>query len=256
MLLVLQMVVCAAIAFAGGFWILSLWFDRRITGREGLLLLIGLVSLMFFAISQVFKGGPGVLFLFAGVFGAALLIRVLARRAERRLKAQFATDDIAKYREAIENHPDNPHAHSLLADVYRRLGRWKLAAEEYESAIELDSNLKQERYWLEKMRTEIERATEKKMRCPRCLTLRRDRERECLECGRLYSTIEIWRHALHIMEPSKKALVLGVAFGASAAAVAMLAMAPGTLKLASIGVFVLAPIVMLIISARMKHVAR
>ena len=41
-IVIINIVLCAVIAFAGGFWILSAWFDRRLAGREMLILAAGL----------------------------------------------------------------------------------------------------------------------------------------------------------------------------------------------------------------------
>jgi len=252
-ILVFTIVICAAIAFAGGIWILSGWFDRRLSGREAVLLALGLFALMFYSVSLALRGGPGILILFAVVFGTALLLRGLARYADRSIAKQLDDADIAKYTEAIETYPENPHAHSLLADVYRRLGEHDLAAQEYEAALRIDPSLKEERYWFERMRSEIGRLASRKMSCPRCGTERRDGELECLECGRLYSSIETWRHAFRVMEPAQKALWLGLALGAAAAATAVVSLAPGATKLASLAVVLLVPVCILVMSARMRR---
>lgn len=252
-LIAFKIVVCALIGFAGGYWILSALFDRLISLREAVMLGVGLFFLMFFSISHMLRGGPGLPILFVGVFGPALLLRALGRHADRRISARLDEAEIAKYRTAIEDYPDNPHAHSLLADVYRRLGKREQAAQEYEVALELDPSLKQERYWLEKMRTEIEEAAAKEMTCPRCGTPRHNRALECAECGRPYSSIETWRHGLEAMDPWRKALWLGSAIGAAAAAIAVLSWAPGTMKLMSVAVFLALPVFVMVLSARMRR---
>jgi tetratricopeptide (TPR) repeat protein len=131
----LKIVLAALFGFAGGFWILSALFDRRISAREAVMLGVGLFFLMFFSISSMLRGGPGLLILFVGVFGPALLLRSLGRYADSRISTRLNDAEIAKYRQAIYDYPDNPHAHSLLADVYRRLERHELAAQEYEAAL-------------------------------------------------------------------------------------------------------------------------
>ncbi len=248
-----KIVVCALIGFAGGFWILSALFDRRISAREAVVLGLGLFVLMFFSVSLALHGGPGLLVLSAGVFGTALLLRGLGRYADHAITDRLNEVEIAKYRQAIENYPDNPHAHSLLADVHRRLGEHELAAKEYEAALQLDPSLREERYWLEQMRTEVERATQKGMSCPRCGAARPPQEAMCPECGRLYSTIETWRHALRVIEPWCKALWMGAGLGGLAAVIAVLSWAPGAMKLMSIAVFVVAPVFVIVLSARMRR---
>ncbi len=250
---VFKIVICAFIAFAGGLWILSGWFDRRLSGREAFVLGLGLLALMFYSISLALRGGPGILILFAVVFGTAFVIRSLAGYAERSTTKRLDDADIAKYRDTIEQYPDNPHAHSLLADSYRRSGEHSLAAEEYEIALKIDPGLKEERYWLERMRSEIERLASGQMSCPRCGTVRRDAELECLECGRPYASVETWRHAFQTMEPPRRALWLGLALGAAAALTAVLSLVQSAGKLAILAVFLAAPLVIIVMSARMRR---
>ena len=80
---VFTIAICAFIAFAGGMWILSGWFDRRLSGREAFLLGLGLLALMFYSISLAISGGPGILILFSVVFGTALVLRSVAWYADR-----------------------------------------------------------------------------------------------------------------------------------------------------------------------------
>ena len=250
---VFTIAICAFIAFAGGMWILSGWFDRRLSGREAFLLGLGLLALMFYSISLAISGGPGILILFSVVFGTALVLRSVAWYADRSTEKRLDDADIAKYREAIEQYPDNPHAHSLLADVYRRLDEHSLAAEEYEAALRIDPGLKEERYWLERMRSEVERLASGQMSCPRCGTARQDAEVECLECRRPYSSLETWRHAFQTMGPLRRALWLGLALGATAALTAVLTLSQGAGKLVIVAVFFAAPVLIIVMSARMRR---
>lgn len=251
--MVFKIVICALIGFASGLWILSGWFSRRLRGREALLLALGLFFLMFYSISLALRGGPGILILAGVVFGAALLLRGLARHADRSIARRLDDADIAKYKDAVEQYPDNPHAHSLLADVYRRLGRHSLAAAEYELALEIDPSLKEERHWLEKMRAEIESHASRHMSCPRCGTERQDAELECRECGRPYSSVETWRHGFRTMEPSKKALAAIIGLAVTVALVALIALVPGAGTLVGVGALLEVPLVVIVISARMRR---
>ena len=61
MVTVAKLVICALVSFVGAYWILSAWFDRRIGGRESLLLAMGLAVLQFFAVSLALRGGAGIL---------------------------------------------------------------------------------------------------------------------------------------------------------------------------------------------------
>ena len=253
---VAELVICALISFAGGYWTLSAWFDRKITGREALLLTGGLLAVQFFAVSLALRGGPGIILLFGVVFGAAVLFRGLAWRAERRLGERLDEEEIAKYQQALELEPDNPYAHSLLADTYRRMGRIELAVTEYEVALRLNPSLREERYWLERLRKELDRRWGKEMSCPRCGEPRPSRASACPECGRLYSSIETWSHALRVMAPSRKAVLLGVGAGALAAALAVTAMAPGKLKLSALLILPLALAAMIAINASVRRTNR
>ncbi len=256
MIVVAKLVICALVSFAGGYWILSAWFDRKITGREALLLTAGLFVLQFLAVSLALRGGPGMILLFGAVFGAAVLFRGLARRAERKLGEKLDEEEIARYQQALELEPDNPYAHSLLADTYRRIGRLELAVTEYEVAVRLNPSLREERYWLGRLRKEIERKWSKEMSCPRCGEVRPPRASACPECGRLYSSLETWTHALRTMAPGRKAVLLGVGAGAFAAALAVTAMAPGKLKLSALLILPLALAAMIVVNACVRRTDR
>jgi len=246
--IVAQIVICALVVFLGGYWVLSAWFDRRMSAREAVLLGSGLLALMFYSMSMMFKGGPGTLVLSGAVFGAALLLKGLSSSSERLLVKSLDAADTAKYLEAVEDYPENPHAHSLLAAVYRRTGRLELAAQQYQAALDIDSTLREERYWLARMREEIDRLSDKHMACPRCGTVRRSGEAECAECGRPYSSIETWRH-----DYQRQALWLAAALGVLGAAAAVLFFAPGVVKVAGLAGFLLAPVMVIVMSARMRR---
>lgn len=187
------------------------------------------------------------------VFGGAGALRLLAAWSDRRLAARLNEDELAKYRQAIEDHPDNPYPHSLLADVYRGLGRDESAAAEYEAALAIDPSLREERYWLGRMRTELDRAAEKGMVCPRCGAPRRDRQAACLDCGRPYSTMETWFHAFHGMDTRGKAMWLGFGLGALIVAGATAALAPGAMKAAAVVAAGLFPLAVMAMSWRMRR---
>jgi tetratricopeptide (TPR) repeat protein len=253
MAMVLKMVVCAAISFVGAYWILSAWFDRRIAGREALVLATGLAVLQFYAVSLALHGGAGILLLLGTVGGAGLLMRRLSRRSAEKISERLDEQEITRYLEVIDREPENAVAHSLLGDTYRRIGRLELAVGEYEEAVRLDPSLREERYWLERLRADLERRSRKEMSCPRCGALRPKRALECPECGRPYSSIETWSHTIRVMEPRRKAMWFGLGVGALIAVAAMLALAPGKMKLAAVIVLVLTPIAMMIVSARIRR---
>ena len=249
MAVVAKMLICAAISFVGGYWILSAWFDRKLSGREALLLTLGLLALQFFAVSLMLRGGPGIVVLFGIVFGGGLLLWMLASSAERRLDKSLDEEEIARYQRVLEVEPENALAHSLLGDTYRRMGKLEMATAEYEAAVRLNPSLREERHWLKRLRRELERAGRKEISCPRCGEIRPGQAKACPECGRPYSTLETWGHALRVMDSSRKAVLLGVSTGALAAALAVIAMVPGKMKLAAVLIFLLAPFAAAIIGA-------
>ncbi|MDH4179814.1 MAG: tetratricopeptide repeat protein [Armatimonadota bacterium] len=248
--LMFKMVVCAGIGFAGGYMILSALFARRISGREAFLLTAGLFALLFFSVSLMLRGGPGILLLLIVVVGIVVLFHALARAADRRIVKGLVDEDIAKYRDALEIDPDNTAAHSLLADTYRGLGRLESAIEEYEAALRLDPSLRQERYWLQRLKSELESREERELLCPRCRTPRPEGAGSCPECARVYSAWEVWRHAFRTMEPARQAILTGVGVGTAGVIFAIVALAPGAAKLISMMVILLAPVAVFLLTAR------
>jgi len=253
LVMVFWMVVCAIAAFVAAHWIISAWFDRKIRGTEAALLLCGLLGLMCVTISMVTRGAPGAPIMVIAVLGFGLLGRALVRRADRRLADAIDREEIAKYREGLAVDPKNVAAHSLLADTYRRLHDHARAIEEYEAAIRLDPSLKEERVWLERSRDELERRQRKELRCPRCGFPRPARSPACPECGRLYSSAEIWAHAFRAMSPGRKAKWAGVGIAAGGAATAAALLAPDVAKLVGLAVVFLVPVVLIVISLRARR---
>jgi hypothetical protein len=251
-LIVLKMAICAAIASAGGYMILSALFARQISGREAFLLTAGLLALSCYCVTLALKGGPGILLLLVVVVGTALAFHALAYAADRRIAKGLVDEEITKYQDALEIDPNNTAAHSLLADTYRRLGLVSRAIEEYEAALRLEPSLQEERYWLERLRTELDRQGRKEMLCPRCRTARPAGAGSCPECGRQYSLWEVWRHRFEVMEPTRHAILTGVGVGAISMIVAILVVAPGATKLLSVIVVLLAPLAAFLFTARAR----
>lgn len=250
LMLVLKMAICAVIAFAGGYLIISGFAARKISGREALVLAVGLCVLLFVCVALTLRGGAGILILFAAVGGSALLFAVLARLADRRVARGLFDEEMDRYMQALELDPENVAAHSLLADAYRRMGKLEKAVEEYEEAVRLDPSLREERYWLERLRAKLAGEESRDLLCPRCRTPRPDKAAECPDCGRMYSAWEVWRHKLQTMDPTHQAILTAVGVGAVAVALAATALAPGLLKLLGVIVVLLAPVAAFILMGR------
>ena len=255
-LLVFQMAICAVIAFAGGYMILSAAFERKISGREAFLLVAGLFVLMFVCVKMMLYGGPGILLLLLVVAGTGVLFRLLARTADRRLTKGMDDEEIGRYERALEIDPDNTAAHALLADAYRHRGELKRAIEEYEAALRLEPSLKQESYWLERLKVEVERQASKELLCPRCRTPRPEGAGTCPECDREYSAWEVWRHSFEMMDQTRQATLTGVGVGAAGLLFAVLVLVPGATKLIGVVVVLLAPAAVYILTARTRGKAK
>jgi len=251
-LLVFQMAICAVIAFAGGYMILSAAFERKISGREAFLLVAGLFVLMFVCVKMMLYGGPGILVLLLVVAGTAVLFRLLARTADRRLTKGMDDEEIGRYERALEIDPDNTAAHALLADTCRRRGELERAIEEYEAALRLEPSLKQESYWLERLKVEVERQASKELLCPRCRTPRPEGAGTCPECDREYSAWEVWRHSFEMMDQTRQATLTGVGVGAAGLLFAVLVLVPGATRLIGVVVVLLAPAAVYILTARTR----
>jgi len=233
--LVMMMVVCILETFVGVYWVLSAWFERKVRGREAVLLLAVLVFVLYLSIATTMHGSPvGMLFPIV-VLVLALIASQLLQWADRRQFQAFDDEDIARYQEALEIDPRNVAAHTFLAETYRRRGQPELAILEYEAALQLDPSLKEERYWLERLREELEQGGQEEMRCPRCSAIRGEGEGQCRECGRFYSAVEVWSHGLRRMEPKQKALWIAAVFSGIALALAVSALIPGAGGWVSLG---------------------
>jgi predicted nucleic acid-binding Zn ribbon protein len=236
-----RLMICAVVSFFGGFWIVSAWLDRKISGREAALLLVGLFPLILLLVSLSFRGPLGILVAVVVIFGGAALIRVLGIIADRSMAQHVEERDIAKYKRALDIDPKNVGAHSLLGDVYRRTGELEQAIEHYQGAVNLDPSLKEERYWIERLEAELERRERKDLSCAVCGVARPPGAVRCPQCGRWYTVMERMSHALRVMDPARRAGWLGVGAGAAAAVVAITALAPGMMKYMAVVAIVLAP---------------
>ncbi len=254
---ILMMGVCVFLSFAGVHWIMASWFARRIRGWEALSLLGVMLGVLYFSVSLVFNGNPLGMFIPPAALLAGLLARVILELLDRRRYEQFDEEDLHRYRDAIAQDPKNVAAHSLLADLLRRMGRLEEAIAEYQAALDLDGSLKEEKYWLEHCRKELERrAPGAEMTCPRCGAVRRRGEPECYECGRAYSTWETWKFAFLTMAPFQQALCSVILVTAMVVLLAFAALIPGGgMTLIIIGMFASSTF-MLIVSYRERRRGR
>ncbi len=192
--LVFRAAVCSFLAFAGGYWIITSWIDRRLSALEAGGLLAALVVAMFVIIAYAVRQSLVVLVMLVLVAGAlAVTLTAYSKAADRRLHRRFDEEDIAKYLEALDLDPKNVAAHSLLADVYRRQGRLEEALAEYEAAVRLSPDLPQERFWVDRLRAMIDRKQHGldlhgkpevlETPCPACGALVGAKEANCPECG-------------------------------------------------------------------------
>lgn len=248
-----RIVVCALVSFVGAVLILSAWFDRKISGIEATILLLGLFALQFFAVSLSLQGGPGIIVLIAAIFGVPAIFCLLAKRSDRRMTDSFEQEDIARYRAAMDLDPRNVAAHSLLADTYRRLGKLERAIEEYRAALQLDPKLRTERYWVRRLEDELERRSRKQMSCPRCGAVRPLGAEVCPECDRWYSTVETSLHTVRAMKPSRKLAWSGVVAVGLAGLALALALAPRAMAYVGTAAFFLAPVALIAMSARARR---
>jgi len=226
--MVLMMSVCILLSFGGVHWVLSSWFARRIHGWEAFLLLAAIVGAMYFAIVLVMSGNPMGMAIPLVALGAGLVGRALFEWSDRRQRDSFDDEDIARYQAAIQMDPKNVAAHSLLADTWRRMGRLEEAIKEYQGALDLDASLKEEKYWLEQCRLQLERrGRPAEVTCPRCGIPRTAGETVCPQCGRCHSMWETWAHAFRGMAPAHRAVWSVVGAAAVTLVLAIGALVPG-----------------------------
>lgn len=240
----------AGISFAGVFWIVSAWFDRRLSGGQAVLLLVGLLSLEFLTMGLA---GPGVLLLGTAVFGAGALAWAIFRIRERRLADSFDEEDTARCRAALEFDPKNVAAHSLLGDIHRRRGELEQAIEEYRDALRLDPSLGPERFWVRRLQQDLERRGRRDMACPRCGALRPEKVDACPQCGRLYSSLETAGHALRTMSRGRRAALAALAALVPVGLTVLGARSPKALGIVLLASFCLGCIAAIILSMRARR---
>ena len=188
---VLKVAVCALV-FGGAAWmVMSGLLNRTLTAAEAALILSGLLVVMFLSISYALNRGFAALFALL-LLGAAGYVGMTyyAKYEDRKLNRKFDNEDIAQYLEAIELDPTNVAAHSLLADLYRRQGKDAEALKEYEIAVQLSPGLQEERYWVQRLRTRMERgeyapdgSEAMDTPCPRCGAIVPGSRERCQDCG-------------------------------------------------------------------------
>jgi len=254
--LVGKMIFCALVSFTAVFLVLSAWFDRKISGTEATILLLGVLASEMLGMWLSSRGGAGMLLLAVIVLGTPVVFYLMAKVSDRRLVRSFDEEDIAKYQEAIDLDPKNVAAHSFLGDVYRRQGRLQQAIEEYKAALTLDHTLKSERYWVQRLEAQLESQARKEMTCPRCNTPRPGDADTCPECGRIYSTVELSMNAMRMLSPARKLQWAALAALATIGIMTILALAPIVMVFLLIAAAFGAPLTVVVMESRANRATK
>jgi Tetratricopeptide repeat len=182
--LLVRVVLCAAIAGGGGYWVIASWMNRRLSATEAVTLLAGLVVLVSFGVRLATRASTGAFALLMALVAASVWgLYSYSNYVNRRTHQSFDEEDIAAYQAALELDPRNVAAHSLLAKTYRRQGRLELALEEYQAALRLDPSLQEERYWAARLKQQLEAAAGREARCPHCGATGPPVDGLCQGCG-------------------------------------------------------------------------
>ncbi|MGD0113917.1 MAG: tetratricopeptide repeat protein [Armatimonadota bacterium] len=248
--LVGKMIFCALVSFTAVFLVLSAWFDRKISGSEATILLLGVLAIEMLGMWLSSRGGAGMLLLAVIVLGTPVVFYLMAKLSDWRLVRSFDEEDIAKYQEAIDLDPKNVAAHSFLGDVYRRQRKLERAIQEYKAALALDRTLKSDRFWVQRLEAQLESQSRKEMTCPRCNTPRPGDADTCPECGRIYSTVELSMHAMRKLPPARKVQWAALAALATIGIMTVLALAPIVMVLLIVAAAFGAPLTVVILESR------
>lgn len=254
--LVGKIIFCALVSFAAAFLIISAWFDRKISGTEAGILLLGVLAIEMLGMWLSSRGGAGMLLLAVIVLGTPVVCYLMAKTADRRMVRSFDEEDIAKYQAATDLDPKNVAAHSLLAEVYRHQGRPELAIEEYKAALKLDATLNSERYWVQRLEAQLDSQARRELLCSRCNTPRPGDAEVCPECGRIYSSVEKSMHAMRVMPPGRKLQWAALAGIVTIGLMVIMVIAPIAMFLLVVAAAFLGPLTVVVMESRARRRAR
>jgi len=159
------------------------WLDRSIAAWEALLLLVGVLWLAWSAALGI-KGQPwrtvlSLLTLFAA-WGLGVQLR---RRTDRAIIRGLIEEDMERAFDLLARDEDDPIAHSVLGDCYRKQGRLHDAIAEYETALRVVPNMPEVKASLVAVQRERAEREENKERCRECGRLVYRGAPVCPECG-------------------------------------------------------------------------
>jgi hypothetical protein len=254
--LVGKIIFCALVSFTAVFLVISAWFERKISGSEASILLVGVLAIEMLGMWLSSRGGAGMLLLAVIVLGAPVVFYLMAKVSDRRLVRSFDEEDITTYQHAIDLDPKNVAAHSFLGDVYRRQGKSQQAIQEYKAALALDRTLKSERFWVQRLEAQLESQARKEMICPRCNTPRPGDADTCPECGRVYSTVELSVHAVRTLPPARKMQWAALAALATIGIMVIFALAPIVILFLIMAAAIGAPLTVVMLESRANRRAR
>jgi len=159
------------------------WLDRSIAAWEALLLLAGILWLAWSAALGV-KDQPWrtVLSLFTMLAAWGLGVQ-LRRRTDRAIIRGLIEEDMERGFDLLAHSEDDPVAHGLLGDCYRKLGRLHDAIAEYEIALGILPNMPEVKASLVAVQREREEREENKQRCRECGKMIYRGAPVCPECG-------------------------------------------------------------------------
>lgn len=177
-LLVIALLIALAVMALWGAWL-----DRSIAAWEALLLLAAILWLAWSAAVGV-KGQPwrtvlSLLTLFAA-WGLGVQLR---RRTDRAIIRGLIEEDMERAFDLLARNEDDPIAHSVLGDCYRKQGRLHDAIAEYETALGIVPNMPEVKASLAAVRRERAEREENKERCRECGKMIYRGAPMCPECG-------------------------------------------------------------------------
>jgi tetratricopeptide (TPR) repeat protein len=161
----------------------SAWLDRSIAAWEAALLLTGVLWLAWSAAAGL-QGDPLRTVVSLGtMFAAWGLGAQLSRRTDRAILRGLIEEDMDRAHELLARNENDPIAHTVLGDCYRKLGRLHDAIAEYEAALAIVANMPDVKAKLVAVQREREEREERKERCLECGKMIYRGAPVCPECG-------------------------------------------------------------------------